>query len=390
MPAHVATTARGAEPALVAELAHHGIDATATGRGAVRFEGDLEQAYRVCLWSRVASRVLAPLGTVPAHDADALLVGIRGLDWGAHLPEGATFAVHGVGRNAALRNSHFIALRTKDGIVDRLRADRGHRPDVDPDAPDLRVSVHVDGAHAEVAIDLSGEALHRRGGRDGGPAPLRETLAAAILWMGDWPTLAARGVPLVDPLCGSGTFLREAAGLALDRAPGLVRDRFGFHGWLGHDPGLWGRLVDEARARRDRPVPPPLLGADRDPAQIARTRRNLERDDLTHVVRTARRPWDRLEPPPGAADTPRGLLVANPPYGERLGELREARALVRSLGDRLRRHWLGWRALLLVGSVDLAKNLGLRPSRRIPLRNGPLDARVLDLQISTEPVARDR
>lgn len=387
----VATCGLGSEPALVAELDWHGIPAEATGKGAVTFRGDLAQAYTVCLWSRVASRVLLPLARVPAYRPQALVDGVRDLGWQHHLAPGLTFAVQAVGRNPALRNSHFTALAVKDGIVDCLRDARGDRPDVDTRSPDLRVHVLVRGDQAQIAIDLSGDALHFRGGRDGGPAPLRETLAATLLWLADWPALAREGTALVDPMCGSGTILREAAGMALDRAPGLGRRRWGFHGWSGHDASVWEEVVEAAKARERSRLPCEIHGFDIDREQVERARRNLAHDELEALVPVTRSAWARLEPPtPGREELPHGILVTNPPYGERLGEREEVEELIGEIGNRLRRHWLGWVAYVLVGDTGLAKKLGLRPTRRIPIRNGSLEARLLEVPIATRKVARDQ
>lgn len=390
MPAFVATTARAGEAPLVAELDALGITARATGRGAVLFEGPLAMAYTVCLWSRVASRVLMPLARIDATSADALYEGVKGIDWVDHIGPGRSIAVTAVGTNPALRNSHFTVLKVKDGIVDRIRGDRGARPIIDPHQPDVRVFVYVDGRQASVNLDLSGEPLHRRGiGREGGAAPLKETLAAAILWLADWPALAADGAALVDPMCGSGTFLTEGAGMALNRAPGLTRERWGFEGWSQHDAELWKTLYDEAWEAQREELPCLIMGADRDGRQLARARANLERAALEDAVPIVRQDWAHLEPPTDVRDeVPFGLVVVNPPYGERLdgGDLV---ALYASLGDRLRRNWLGWTAWILAGSPQLAKRIGLRPKQRIEIRNGPLDCRLVEVPIATRPVERD-
>jgi len=191
-------------------------------------------------------------------------------------------------------------------------------------------------------------------------------------------------VPLVDPFCGSGTFLREAAGYALDRAPGLDRPHWGHEGWLGHDPDVWARLLDEARQRAKDELPAPILGYDIDKTQVRRARQNLSAYDLAHLIPVVRHPFDKVTVPEVRTELPRGLLVSNPPYGERLGDEPEMVRLWRALGDDLRHRWLGWTAWLIGGSKELAGELGLRPKRRIPLRNGPLDARLVQVPIHTE------
>lgn len=381
----VLTTAREGEAPLIRELAGFGLTATPTGKGAVHLQGSLADGYRALLWSRIASRVLLPLGIAAADDADALYDTLREGPWDDHLTVDKTFAVHVSGGNEQLRHGHFTALRVKDAIVDHFRDKTGERPSVERYDPDVQLHVRIDGYDAIVSIDLAGRPLHMRGrGRDGGPAPLRETLASAILTLADWPALAEQGVPLVDPFCGSGTFLREAAGMALKRAPGLDRPAWGFEGWLGHDPAVWDELVEEARDVARTELPSPILGFDKDKDQVRRARKNLQSYDLVHLVPVVRHTFDKVDVPEVRDAVPRGLIVTNPPYGERLGEAGETIKLWRSLGDDLRQRWLGWTAWLLAGSKALGKELGLRPNQRIPLRNGPLDARLLEVPISTE------
>lgn len=385
----VLTTAREGEPALVDELALHGLTGEPTGKGAVHLRGSLTDAYRAALWSRVASRVLLPLGVASAETADTLYETLREGPWDDHLDPGRTFAIDVVGTNRDLRHEHFTALRVKDAIVDHFRDRTGQRPGVDTRTPDVRFHVRIDDLDAIVSVDLSGGALHQRGkGRDGGPAPLRETLAAALLVFADWPRLCHEGVPLVDAFCGSGTLLREAAGFALDRAPGLHRRHWGLTGWPGHDAAAWDALLDEARSRSKDELPSPILGYDIARSQVDRARDNLARYDVAHLVPVVRKPFQRVIPPDTRDAVPRGLLVSNPPYGERLGNFDEVSALWREIGDRLRRDWLGWTAWLLSGSKAVGKELGLKPTRRYRIRNGPLDGRLLQVPISTEPLAR--
>lgn len=383
----VLTTSRDREPALVAELALHGLTGHPTKRGAVRLRGTLEDAYRCCLWSRIAGRVLWPIGIVDASSADTLYAGAKRGPWADHLSPSHNFAINVVGTNPALRHPHFTAVRIKDAIVDQFRERTGERPSIDRDQPDLRFHVLVDGRDAHISVDLSGDPLHRRGvGRDGGPAPLRETLAAAILVLMDWPRLAEQGVPLIDPMCGSGTFLREAAGYALDMAPGLTRDHWGFLRWLQHDGAAWTRLLHEAESRVRPSLDVPIIGADVDSNQVERTRYNLAQLGLDEAVEVIHSDFATLEVEVHGPGAPRGLLVMNPPYGERLGDEDEVGELYAAIGDRLRRHWLGWRAYVLAGSKPLAGRLHLKANQKIPLMNAQLDARLVELDISTTPV----
>ncbi|MGD0998827.1 MAG: THUMP domain-containing protein, partial [Thermoleophilia bacterium] len=264
-----ATAARGVEALLADELHAIAADAGAPHtfvsqeRGGAAFGGPLALGYRVCLWSRLAQRVLLRVATLPLDGgADGLWTGLNETDWPAHLSPDGTLAVDfaGLGTAVGATNTLFAAQRAKDVIVDQFRARFGRRPSVDLTRPDLRVNVYVGPHEAVVAIDLSGESLHRRGYRAPGEqaeAPLKETRAAAILVRAGWPAIAAAGGSVVDPLCGSGTLPIEAALIAADVAPGLLREaaspngpRWGFAGWLGHDASLWEELVAEAGERR--------------------------------------------------------------------------------------------------------------------------------------------
>ncbi len=377
-----ATCGTGLEPALAAELTALGLSGVEAGHRVVRFQGELEDGYRACLWSRVATRVLLFLRKCFAGSADAFYAELRKIPWYEHLGKDSTLAVTFVGTNEAIIHTGFGAQKTKDAVVDSLRDDRGNRPGVDLQAPDVRIHVALQGTRALVSIDLSGDPLHLRGfDRDGGDAPLKETLAAGILWHSGYAE--AEG-PLVDPMCGSGTFLVEAAGMRAGAAPGRHRPRWGFSRWRGHDEGMWQRLLEEA-ADRERPLPPDVIfGGDHNQAQRRRAEYNLRRagfGDQVTVVKRELRDW---RPP---VESP-GFVVSNPPYGERMGSPKEVTATWRELGDVLRRHFLGWDAWLLAGQAPLAKKLGLRPRKRIAVFNGPLEGRLLHVPIADKPPAR--
>jgi len=378
-----ATTSRGAEPVLARELRKLGLQRVQEERGAVRFMGPLRDGLYACLWSRVASRILIRLSRFEASSAEALYAGLQEIDWSQHLaPDGALW-VDFVGVSKALRNSQFGARLTKDAIVDQLRTPRGTRPRVDREHADVRVHVHLRHAVATVSIDLSGQALHwRTPNRMVTDAPLKETLAATLLHLCDWPSRARDGAPFVDPMCGSGTILLEAAGIARDLAPGLnrPRDRWGFSRWRGHDPATWSTLRAEARERASagQSAPNRIVGSDIDPEAIRVTRNNARRLNIDGItVRTA--PISALTPPPGCAP---GLLIANPPYGERIGD--RVGELFEALGDRLRWHMLGWSVGVLVPAGPLSKRIGLRTDRRHILFNGPLECRLLTFDISDQ------
>ncbi len=378
-----ATASAGFEPLLAAELAEFGAVHLKPARGGLRFQGTLEVAYRACLWSRTASRILLPLAELPVVDSQTLYAGVLELPWEEHLAPEGTLSVEFSGSCPGIDHSHYGALRVKDAIVDRFRARCGQRPDVNRRQPDLRIHVQWRDGQATVSLDLSGDSLHRRGYREAPvAAPLKETLAAALLLKSGWPEIAAAGGPLLDPLCGSGTLAIEAAWIAGDRAPGLSREYWGFSGWLGHIPVLWSRLLAEARERwaAGQSRIPLILASDHDPKAVRAALINAGQAGVADGLRIERREWMSVEPPPG----PPGLLIVNPPYGERLGEQDEVAALYIQLGDRLKARFAGWRAALFTGNPDLAKRMGLRAEKAHTFHNGPLECRLLRFRVEPE------
>ncbi|HEV8632195.1 MAG TPA: THUMP domain-containing protein, partial [Thermoanaerobaculia bacterium] len=348
--------------------------------GGLALRGNLAVAYRACLWSRLASRILMPLWRVAATSSGTFYDDVRDLPWEDHLVRGATFAVDAHARGDRDLNTHFVALKAKDAIVDRLRSEWGERPSVDPAAADLRLHVLVERGSAQLSLDLAGEALHRRGYRTGGvPAPLKENVAAAVLLRAGWPAIAAAGGAFVDPMCGSGTLLAEAAMLAGDVAPGLLRERFGFAGWRGHQPGLWKAVRAEAAARRDagRGRLPPLAGADLDARALELTRTTLA---ALGVVPVELRCADvgELRPPPGVAG---GLIATNAPYGQRVGDPAALPAVYRRLGEAVKARCEGWTLALLTADPTLAGEVRMRPFRRNALWNGGIRCELLQYRI---------
>jgi 23S rRNA (guanine2445-N2)-methyltransferase / 23S rRNA (guanine2069-N7)-methyltransferase len=385
-----ATTAKGMEPLLAAELRELGAGDLRERRAGVDFSGDLEAAYRACLWSRIANRILLPLASFDAATPERLYAGVRAIDWDAHIGRGRTLAVDASAARSRMTHSHYVALKTKDAIVDRLRDERGVRPNVDTERPDVRINVYLHADRATVGIDLSGESQHRRGYRvAGGAAPLKENLAAAILLLAEWPSRARAGAALVDPMCGSGTLLIEAALMAGDVAPGLRRAHAGCVGWRGHDRALWARLRADAEARAARGVRrlPPIRGYDADPRAVRAAQANLAHVQLGQAVQVERRALAECAPVAARGDAAgAGVLVTNPPYGARLGDEAQLAPLYEQLGDVLRRRFPGWTAYVLTGAPALAKRIGLRPARRVVLYNGAIECRLLELPISSRPV----
>lgn len=377
------TTAAGMEPLLAAELQELGARSLQPARGGIALPGSLELAYRAALWSRTASRVLLALAEFPAAAADALYDGVHAFPWEEHLAPDGTLSVEFTGGGPGIDHSHYGAQRVKDAIVDRFRARGGQRPSVDPRRPDVRIHVRWRDARVAVYLDLSGDSLHRRGYREAaGIAPLKETLAAALLLKCGWPAIAAASGPLLDPLAGSGTLAIEAAWIAGDHAPGLRRDYWGFTGWLGHVPALWNRLLDEARQRRDAGHGriPTLWASDQDPRAARAMTLNAGRAGVADRLRIACRAWSVVEPPAG----PPGLWIANPPYGERLGDQDALGELYAQLGERLRGRFSGWRAAVFTGNPDLGKRMGLRAVKTNVFHNGPLECRLLQFRVEPE------
>jgi 23S rRNA (guanine2445-N2)-methyltransferase / 23S rRNA (guanine2069-N7)-methyltransferase len=362
-----------------AEMRSCGATATSEFKLGVQFQGSLESAYRACLWSRTASRILLPLASFAAPTPQALYEGVASLAWHEHIAATGTLAVDFGGSSAGITHTHFGALKTKDAIVDQIRARTGQRPCVALEQPDVRIDVRLDGERATVSLDLAGDSLHRRGYRARGvAAPLKENLAAAVLLRSGWPAIAQAGGELLDPMCGSGTLPIEAALLALDVAPGLSRDYFGFTGWLQHERALWRTLLDEAAQRRAARAEAPLVcrGFDHDPSAVRAALENVGRARLRRHVHIERRALEQLTRPAQA-----GLLVVNPPYGERIGDQAQLKGLYESLGTQLRTHFEGWKAAVLTGNPPLAKGLGIKARRSHTLFNGRIECRLLRFEV---------
>jgi 23S rRNA (guanine2445-N2)-methyltransferase / 23S rRNA (guanine2069-N7)-methyltransferase len=384
-----ATAARGTESLLAKEISALGAVQVNEHRAGVSFAGTLETAYRVCLWSRVASRLLLPLKSFPAADPTSLYEGVRSIDWRDHVGRRATLAVDCNTARSRITHSHYAALKTKDAIVDQLRDRTGSRPSIDSARPSVRVNVHLHQDEATVSLDLSGDSLHRRNYRtSGAEAPLKENLAAAVLLLAEWPRLAREGAPLLDPMCGSGTLPIEAALMAGDIAPGAARTYFGFLGWRGHDSALWAGLRREAAGRANVPkIWPPICGYDLAASAVRVARTNAARAGVQAAVRIERRALADCKPvETGSTPGRPGLMVTNPPYGERLGDREALEPLYTLLGDVLRQRFTGWTACVLTGNRELGGRIGLRSARRHILYNGAIECRLLVFPISSLPV----
>jgi 23S rRNA (guanine2445-N2)-methyltransferase / 23S rRNA (guanine2069-N7)-methyltransferase len=384
-----ATCPKGIEPLLADELRQIGAEAVKETRAGVTFEGTLATAYRACLWSRLANRILLPLKSFPAASPEALYEGVRTIAWKEHLAPEGTLAVDFTTSQSAITHSHYGALKVKDAIVDQLREEFGARPSVDTAQPDIRVNVYLLRDEATISLDLSGESLHRRGYRaQTVEAPLKENLAAAILMRAHWPGIAKEGGALVDLMCGSGTLLIEGALIAADAAPGLARQYFGFLNWKQHDAAIWSELIEEAHNRRDAGLEklPPIHGYDHDPLAIRSARDNLKRAGLGNLVAVERRELSACAP----EEAPTGLVVANPPYGERLGEAGDMPALYAELGAQLKTCFPGWHAAVFTGNSELGKVMGLRATKMHTLYNGAIECKLLHFDITPENIVGER
>jgi 23S rRNA (guanine2445-N2)-methyltransferase / 23S rRNA (guanine2069-N7)-methyltransferase len=384
-----ATAAMGTTDLLAAEMSALGVGELRETRGGVYGTGSLEAAYRLCLWSRVGLRVLWPVGKFQASDPDSLYAGVLALDWSAHLGPENTLAVDFSSHGSSLTHSRYAAQKVKDAVVDQLRERYGSRPSVDVVAPDVRINVRIDREAAVASIDLAGDSLHRRGYRERQlVAPLKENLAAAILLRSGWAQITAAGGAFVDPMCGSGTLPIEAALIAGDIAPGMLRQRFGFSRWRGHDAGCWQRLVEEAESRRasGRIEPGRIFGFDADPAAVKAAGQNAGRAGLQGLVRFARAELADLPPAPAGS----GLLATNPPYGERLGQEDELRALYELLGRKLREGYQGWQAAVFTGNPPLGRALGIDARRTHRMMNGAIECRLLRFDVSPQHYERSR
>lgn len=381
-----ASCPKGLELLLADEAAQLGMTVGKESVGGVALQGDLASAYRFCLWSRLANRLFLSLARFAAGDTDALYAGIKAIDWPAHLAEGGTLLVDFSGVSKDIRNSHFGALRCKDAIVDCFSEAGLARPSISKTAPDLRVNVRLRKGDVIVGIDLSGDSLHRRGYRqDGGMAPLKENLAAALLLRSDWPGMASRGGALLDPMCGSGTLLIEGALLCMNIAPGLGRRYWGFGGWKQHREDLWASVVEEAEQGRRQALArryPPMVGFDANGKTAALARQNIARAGLARHISVARQELSGLSR--ASVDTPEGLLLCNPPYGERLGDEAELVHLYRSLGQAMKTHFQGWQAGVFTGNPELGKRMGIRSHRQYQFLNGELPSKLLLFDIQPE------
>lgn len=371
-----ASCAAGLEQLVGKEVADFGGSEVEHAKGLVTWQADLESAYRTCLWSRCASRIFLRLADYPAPDEDALYEGALKVDWGEHMDIGSTFAVDCSLSQSAINHSGFAALRVKDALVDQFREKCGERPSVSVVRPDVRIRIYIHKDVATLSLDLTGESLHRRGYRSegGSLAPLKESLASAIVSLAGWTPDTATDIMLLDPMCGSGTLLIEAAMIFGDAAPGLSRSYFGFSGWKQHDKELWAELVEEAIEREEAGLErewPRLLGYDADPRAVAVARKNIENACYEDKIVIKQGQLAQLRRPAA-----KGIMVINPPYGERLSEHDEAEQLHRALGRICKKELTGWQLGVFTSNPDFGDRMGIKWEATHRLYNGPINCRL--------------
>ena len=380
------TCPKGLEGLLLEEAIGLGLEEAREHTSAIRGLADMETAYRLCLWSRLANRVLLVLKRFPMKNAEDLYNGVLDVDWHDHMVPDGTLAVEFSGHGSGIDNTHFGALKVKDAIVDKLRTPSGERPSIDKFSPDLRIHLRLDRGEAILSLDLSGSSLHQRGYRlQQGAAPLKENLAAAVLIRAGWPRMAAEGAALADPMCGVGTFLVEGAMIAADIAPNLNRIHWGFDAWLGHVPAIWKKLHEEATERAEIGMAKPPLwirGYEADPRLIQPARNNIERAGLSHWIKIYQGEVATFEPRPD--QNQKGLVICNPPYGERLGDEASLLYLYQNLGERLRQACLNWEAAVFTGAPDLGKRMGIRSHKQYSFWNGALPCKLLLIKVTPD------
>ncbi len=362
---------KGLEVELVAELAEIGIDDARPAPGGAAFRGDLELAWKVNLWSRLAVRVLWRVGEGRYRFEDDIYQGALKVDWPNLFEVGRTIAINTVARNSPLKSLNFATLKVKDAVCDRFREVGGERPSVDTRTPDVPLVLYLTDERYTLYVDLSGEPLNRRGFRvEPAAAPLNENLAAGLLRLSGWRP----GMHFFDPMMGGGTLLIEAAMMWLNRAPGIKR-HFAFEQLRGFDRLVWTRLRKEAEGMAHEAEALPIFGADSDPQMVRAAGLNLKAAGLLECVRLREADFLEVDSPPGP-----GVIVSNPPYGVRLS-VDDMAALYQGMGDALKKRYAGWSAWFITADEAFEKGIGLQRGKVYRLFNGPLDCRFYEYRV---------
>ena len=379
-----ATCASGLAPLLADELTAIGLSGVRRAGAGASFTGTVEDAYRACLWSRLANRVLLPLHRSAAETPEALYAGVREIDWSEHMLASNTLAVDFFSAHSSITHTQFGSQKVKDAIVDQFREASGDRPNVDRDQPDIRANVYVFKDEARIGLDLSGDSLHRRGyRREGGRAPLKENLAAGLLMLAEWPRRFKQGEPFVDPMCGSGTLAIEAALIAGNIPPAWSRDYFGFSAWRKHDQSQWVKMRDEAEAAR-RPIEVEIVASDHSSAVLEECRLNVSVAGLDDNISI--RQHDVLKHGIYKSASSKGLMLTNPPYGERL---KTDDHFYASLGQALSRHYGGWSCHVFTATSAPWRQMALQLNPVLEIKNGGMDCVLLGGDIPSTRAPQD-
>ena len=383
-----ATCSKGVEDLVLKELEQLEISDTKIHTGGVAFNGDILSAYKACLWSRVASRILLQLKEFNISSDEDLYNEIISVDWSQHFAEDNTLAIDCFSSHSTVTNSHFATLRVKDAIVDQFMKNTDERPSIDRENPDIRINVYLSDKQCLLYLDLSGDALHKRGYRQSaGTAPLRETLAASMLYRAKWDSFYEQGLPFYDPMCGSGTLLIEAALMASNTAPGLLREQdnpehWGFTHWKLFDREEWRSVVQDAQEKHlsGLAAVPLISGSDNSEILVGIARANIREAGLSSLIKVSLQDATQdLKP----FTKEHGLLVTNPPYGKRIGQVQVLRTLYHRFGEQLKAGFDGWTAVIITSEPELARSIGLRAFRKNTLYNGALKSVLYQYRINS-------
>lgn len=370
---YFATVARGLEEIAAKELESLGATEVKPDFAGVHFYGNKELFYRVNLWSRIIFRILVPIEEIKSCNETQLYKNVYEIDWSKYLQTHQTFLVNCTGSNQNLNHTHFTALKIKNAIVDQQKERFNTRSNIDVKSPDIIINAHINNNYCILSLDSSGRSLHRRGYRSAmGLAPLKETLAAALLDIANWDG----NIPFLDPMCGSGVLPIEAALKGLNIAPGLYRNKFSFQNWLDFDSTIYSKIVEEAKNKQLSRLKTPIFGSDQDLDVIEQASTNITACGLDKNIKLNQVQLEQIEAP-----TDKGIIICNPPYGKRIGSYQQLATLYKLLGDILKQRFKGWNAYILTANKELSKQIGLRTSRRIPIYNGSLPCTLLKYEL---------
>jgi len=368
---YIAKTISGLEEILASELTAIGANDVKVIKRAVSFSGEKKLLYEANLWCRTALRILKPLYSFPASTNDQLYKSIFDYNWENIFSVDNTFAIDSVINESAFTHSHFVSQKVKDAVADKFRSIYGTRPSVDIENPDIRINIHIYKDTCDVSLDSSGDSLHKRGYKvAAGLAPLSEVLAAGLILHSGWKGESN----FVDPMCGSGTILIEAAMIAQNIAPGTFKKSFSFMKWKDYDDSLWQRIKNEA-TEKQKPLNCRITGADIEARAIRNTRGNVISANMQKVISLQVASFDEFKPPDGG-----GVMIMNPPYGERL-EQDDIVTFYKSIGDSLKKNYGGYDAWIISSDMNALKFIGLKPTRKITVFNGPLECRFMKFSI---------